>query len=44
LKQKCLSRRSRTLLFVQPQYGLTDEIHQIEGSIANLKEKLAQAQ
>uniref|UniRef100_H2ZLS4 Tektin n=1 Tax=Ciona savignyi TaxID=51511 RepID=H2ZLS4_CIOSA len=27
----------------KPQYGLTDEVHQIEGSIANLKEKLAQA-
>jgi len=27
----------------KPQYGLTDEVHQIEGSIASLKEKLAQA-
>nr|CAB3266895.1 tektinB1 tektin B1 [Phallusia mammillata] len=27
----------------KPQYGLTEEVHQIEGSIASLKEKLAQA-
>ncbi|KAM4698995.1 tektin-2 [Discoglossus pictus] len=27
----------------QPQYGLTDEVHQLEGTIAALKQKLAQA-
>ncbi|KAG8451443.1 hypothetical protein GDO86_003596 [Hymenochirus boettgeri] len=28
----------------QVQYGLTDEVHQIEGTIASLKEKLVQSQ
>lgn len=31
-------------LCLQAQYGLTDEVHQLEATIAALKQKLAQAQ
>lgn len=31
-------------LCLQAQYGLTDEVHQLEETIAALKQKLAQAQ